>query len=83
MTPMNTLTAELLDTIRVNRERLTSQEHFLEQLKASGEGLLSQEQLLTLVSAYRESLAHQEQLLQELSPPHLLSGIHQIMVQQQ
>lgn len=34
MTTMNTLTAELLDTIRVNRERLTSQEHFLEQLMA-------------------------------------------------
>ena len=71
MTPMNTLTAELLDTILVNRERLASQEHFLEQLKASGEGLLSQELLLTLVSAYRESLARQEQLLQELSPPPL------------
>jgi capsular polysaccharide biosynthesis protein len=69
---MNTLTAELLDTIRVNRERLTSQEHFLEQLKASREGLLSQEQLLTLVSAYRESLVRQEQLLQELSPPPTL-----------
>ncbi len=71
MTPLNALRAELLDTIRVNRERLLSQEHFLEQLKISSEGLLSQEQLLELVFAYRESLVRQEQLLQELLPPSL------------
>ena len=50
MTPIKMLTAEPLDTIRVNRERLTSQDDFLEKLKASCEGLLSQEQLLTQVS---------------------------------
>ena len=63
MTPMNTLTAELLDTIRVNRERLTSQEHFLEQLKASGEGLLSQEHFLEQLKASGEGLLSQEKLL--------------------
>lgn len=67
MTPMDTLTAELLDAVRVSREGLLSQKHFLEQLKVSREGLLSQEQLLTLVTAYRESLARQEQLLQAIS----------------
>lgn len=68
MTLLNTMRAELLDEIRVNRERLLSQEQFLEQLKATAEGVLSKEQLMELVSAYRDSLSQQEKLLQEILP---------------
>ena len=67
MTPMNTLTAELLDTIRVNRERLQSQENFLEQLKVSGERLQSQENFLEQLKACGEGLLSQEQLLTLIS----------------
>jgi hypothetical protein len=81
MNPMDTLTADLIYAVRASRERLLSQEHFLEQLKASGEGLLSQEKLLPLLFCYRKSLARQEQLLHELRHFTLLSGIHKIRVQ--
>lgn len=63
MTPLDTLVADLHDTISASREGLLSQEKFLEQLKFSREGLLSQENFLEQIKVCREGLLSQDQLL--------------------